>query len=146
MICQLYDLWYRENRINMLSDQNTAMNWNLSPITACISVPWCKIKVLKHWKSYKDAYILQESFVTTDKSYPTPCRNYLQLLYLSVTLYACAQRGHEHLASEDAIGCIRDGKSKNVTARFPNTGEHVSIRKHWEWQNVSFVDVPSEQR
>ena len=30
----------------------------------------------------------------TDKSYPPPCRNYLQPLYLSVTLYACAQRGH----------------------------------------------------
>ena len=28
----------------------------------------------------------------TDKSYPSPCRNYLQPLYLSVTLYACAQR------------------------------------------------------
>ena len=28
----------------------------------------------------------------TDKSYPPPCRNYLQPLYLSVTLYACAQR------------------------------------------------------
>ena len=28
----------------------------------------------------------------TDKSYPPPCRNYLQTLYLSVTLYACAQR------------------------------------------------------
>ena len=89
MACQLYDLWYRENCINMLSDQNTAMNWTLSQMTACIIVPLCKIKVLKHWKSYKDAYILQES---TDKSYPPPCRNYLQLLYLSVTLYACAQR------------------------------------------------------
>ena len=28
----------------------------------------------------------------TDKNYPPPCRNYLQPLYLSVTLYACAQR------------------------------------------------------
>ena len=28
----------------------------------------------------------------TDKSYPPPCRDYLQPLYLSVTLYACAQR------------------------------------------------------
>ena len=28
----------------------------------------------------------------TDESYPPPCRNYLQPLYLSVTLYACAQR------------------------------------------------------
>ena len=28
----------------------------------------------------------------TDKTYPSPCRNYLQPLYLSVTLYACAQR------------------------------------------------------
>ena len=27
MVCQLYDLWYRENCINMLSDQNAAMNW-----------------------------------------------------------------------------------------------------------------------
>ena len=26
------------------------------------------------------------------KSYPPPCRNYIQPLYLSVTLYACAQR------------------------------------------------------
>ena len=30
----------------------------------------------------------------TDKSYPPPCRNYLQPLYLSVTLYACAQRAN----------------------------------------------------
>ena len=29
----------------------------------------------------------------TDKSYPPPCRNYLKPFYLSVTLYACAQRG-----------------------------------------------------
>ena len=70
MACQLYDLWYRKNCINMLSDQNTAINWNLSQMTACIIVPLCKIKVLKHWKLYKDAYILQESFATTDKSYP----------------------------------------------------------------------------
>ena len=28
----------------------------------------------------------------TDKSYPPPCRNYLKPFYLSVTLYACAQR------------------------------------------------------
>ena len=61
-------------------------------MTACIIVPECKIKVLKHWKSYKDTYILQESFAMTDKSYTPPCRNYLQPLYLSVTLYACAQR------------------------------------------------------
>ena len=92
MACQLYDLWYRENCMNMLSDQNTTMNWNLSRITACIIIPFCKIKVLKHGKLYKDAYILQESFATTDKTYPSPCRNYLQTLYLSVTLYACAQR------------------------------------------------------
>ena len=32
----------------------------------------------------------------TDKSYPPPCRNYLQPLYLSVTLYACAQRVYAH--------------------------------------------------
>ena len=32
----------------------------------------------------------------TDKSYPPPCRNYLQPLYLSVTLYACAQREEVH--------------------------------------------------
>ena len=50
-------------------------------MTACIIVPGCKIKVLKHWKLYKDAYILQESFAMTDKSYPPPCRNYLQALY-----------------------------------------------------------------
>ena len=97
MICQLYDSWYRENCINMLSDQNTAMNWNLSLMTACIIVGECTIKVLKHWKLYKDAYILQESFATTDKSYPPPCRNYLLPLYLSVTLYACAQRGDMRL-------------------------------------------------
>ena len=95
MICQLYDSWYRENCINMLSDQNTVMNWNLSLMTACIIVGECTIKVLKHWKLYKDAYILQESFATTDKSYPSPCRNYLLPLYLSVTLYACAQREEE---------------------------------------------------
>ena len=70
MICQLYDTQYRENCINMLSDQNTAMNWNLSLITACIIIPECKIKVLKHWKWYKDTHILQESFAMTDKSYP----------------------------------------------------------------------------
>ena len=92
MICQLYDSWYRENCINMLSNQNTAMNWILSLKTACIIVPECTIKVLKYWKLYKDAYILQESFAMTDKSYPSPCRNYLKPLYLSVTLYACAQR------------------------------------------------------
>ena len=28
----------------------------------------------------------------TDKSYPPPCNIYLQPLYLSVTLNACAQR------------------------------------------------------
>ena len=28
----------------------------------------------------------------TVKSYPPPCRNFLQPFYLSVTLYACAQR------------------------------------------------------
>ena len=39
-------------------------------MTACIIVPECKIKVLKHWKLYKDTYILQESFAMTDKSYP----------------------------------------------------------------------------
>ena len=65
-------------------------------MTACIIVPECKIKVLKHWKLYKDAYILQESFALTDKSYPPPCRNYLQPLYSSVTLYACAQRDDIH--------------------------------------------------
>ena len=47
-------------------------------MTACIIVLYCKIKVLLHWKLYKDAYILQESFAMTDKSYPPPCRNYLQ--------------------------------------------------------------------
>ena len=36
--------------------------------------------------------MLQESFAMTDKSYPPPYRNYLQSLYLFVTLYACAQR------------------------------------------------------
>ena len=77
----------------MLSDQNTAMNWNLSLMTDCTIVPSCKIKSLKHWKLYKYAYIVQESFDMTDKSYPPPCCNDLQLLYLSVTLYACAQRG-----------------------------------------------------
>ena len=92
MICQLYDSWYRENCINMLSDQNTAMKWHLSLMNACIIVPWCKIKVLKHLKLCKDAYILQESFAMTGKSYPPPNRNYLQPLYLSLTLYACAQR------------------------------------------------------
>ena len=30
----------------------------------------------------------------TIKSYPPPCRNFLQPFYLSVTLYACAQRGY----------------------------------------------------
>ena len=34
----------------------------------------------------------------TDKSYPPPCRNYLKPFYLSVTLYACAQR--EEVISE----------------------------------------------
>ena len=32
---------------------------------------------------------------TEANSYPPPCRNYLQPLYLSVTLYACAQRAGE---------------------------------------------------
>ena len=54
-------------------------------------------KVLKHWKLYKDAYILQESFAMTVKSYPPPCRNFQQPFYLSVTLYACAQRGYVEL-------------------------------------------------
>ena len=49
---------------------------------------------MKHSKLYKDAYILQESFAMTVKSYPPPCRNFLQPFYLSVTLYACAQRGN----------------------------------------------------
>ena len=31
----------------------------------------------------------------TDKSYPPPCRNFLKPFYLSVTLYACAQRDIE---------------------------------------------------
>ena len=30
----------------------------------------------------------------TDKSNPPPCRNFLQPFYLSVTLYACAQRDY----------------------------------------------------
>ena len=30
----------------------------------------CKIKVLKHWKLYKNPYILQEPFAMTDKSNP----------------------------------------------------------------------------
>ena len=34
-----------------------------------------------------------------DKSYPPPCRNYRQPLYLSVTLYACAQRDIENSTS-----------------------------------------------
>ena len=62
MVCQLYDLWYRENGINMLPDQNTAMDGNLSLMTTSIIVPLCKIKVLRYWK-----YILQESFAMTDK-------------------------------------------------------------------------------
>ena len=33
----------------------------------------------------------------TDKSYPPPCRYYLRPLYLSVTLYACAQREYIQL-------------------------------------------------
>ena len=65
-------------------------------MTACIIVPQCKIKDLKHWKLYKVVYILQESFAMTDKTYPPPCRNYLQTLYLSVTLYACAQRDYDN--------------------------------------------------
>ena len=65
-------------------------------MTACIIVLLCKIKVLKHWKLYKNAYILQEPFAMTDKSYPPPCRHYLKPLYLSVTLYACAQRDHAY--------------------------------------------------
>ena len=58
----------------------------------------CKIKVLKHWKLYKNAYILQEPFAMTDKSYAPPCRDYLQPLYLSVTLYACVQREAENIS------------------------------------------------
>ena len=67
-------------------------------MTACIIVPLCKIKVLKHSKLYKDAYILQESFAMTVKSYPPPCRNFLQPFYLSVTLYACAPRDNVHVS------------------------------------------------
>ena len=74
---------------------------------ACIIVPECKIKVLKYWKFYKDAYSLQESFAMTDKSYPPPRRSYLQPLYLSVTLYACAQRDYaEDLASLACLSLI----------------------------------------
>ena len=75
---------------------------------------------MKHWKLYKYAYILQESLAMTDKSYPPPCCNYLLLLYLSVTLYACAQRGintpHLHIITPqlDSANCVlaltsRDG-------------------------------------
>ena len=53
-----------------------------------------KNNAAKRYQLYKDAYILQESFAMTDESYPPPCRNYLQPFYLSVTLYACAQRGN----------------------------------------------------
>ena len=75
-------------------------------MTACIIVPECKIKVLKHWKLYKDAYILQESFAMTDKSYQPPCRNYLQPLYLSLTLYACAQRANAAIACTAYEQCL----------------------------------------
>ena len=71
-----------------------------------------KIKVLNHWKLYKDAYILQESFATTDKSYPPSCRIYLQPFYLSVTLYACAQRdkmNQQAKSSEPWLIATRDG-------------------------------------
>ena len=51
-------------------------------MTACVIDPLCKIKVLKHWKLYKDAYILQESFAMTDKSYPPP-------LYIRDALRVC---------------------------------------------------------
>ena len=79
------------------------MNWNISLMTAWIIVLWCKIKVLKLWKLYKDAYILQESFATTYKSHPPPCRNYLQPFNLSVTLYACAQRGYIVQVADTAL-------------------------------------------
>ena len=82
-------------------------------MTACIIVPECKIKVLKHWKLYKDAYILQESFAMTNKSYQPPCRNYLQPLYLSVTLYACAQRDY-----------IQQSKGVQRRIEFPLVGIH----------------------
>ena len=68
---------------------------------------------MKHRKLYKDAYILRESFAMTDKSYPPPCRNYLQPLYLSVTLYACAQRDNATAITTDSANqrpnttCIR---------------------------------------
>ena len=42
----------------------------------------------------------------TDKSYPSPCRNYLQPLYLSVTLYACAQR--DNIFNDRAPSYLRE--------------------------------------
>ena len=46
-----------------------------------------------------------------DKSYPPPCRNYLQPLYLSVTLYACAQRVDTYMYVP--YQCIHSYKYKN---------------------------------
>ena len=71
------------------------------------------MKVLKHWKLYKDAYILQESLAMTDKSYPPLCCNYLLLLYLSVTLYACAQRDNWRVQVD--LNCSRLSEFKSNT-------------------------------
>ena len=47
----------------------------------------------------------------TDKSYQPPCRNYLQPLYLSVTLYACAQREVVEIQKETSVKMYAPFKS-----------------------------------
>ena len=124
----------------MLSEQNTAMNWNLSLITACIIVPECKNKVLKHWKSYKNTYILQESFAMTDKSYPPPCRNYLQPLYLSVTLYACAQRDIEKDDIDTTCTCNNSIKARRVSNLYNiKFLLHVSVTWYIQVGTITFA-------
>ena len=46
----IYDSWYRENRINMLSEQSTTMNWKISQMSACTIVPYCYINSLETMK------------------------------------------------------------------------------------------------
>ena len=58
-----------------------------------------------------------------DKSYPPPCRNYLLPLYLSVTLYACAQR--------DNVGSRR---AENFHARLRM--RCTSLKQHLFLRNI----------
>ena len=75
-------------------------------------------------------HILQESFAMTYKSHPPPCRNDLQPLYLSVTLYACAQRAK--------VQCISTGPgSLSKSLATTNIHEYRYITDHRSLSRLS---------